>query len=448
MLRRCHKNCLHCSTGSNNDKFQNCTECYSTWLLTEDTSSCYEKVIDNYYQDGEMLRRCHKNCLHCSSRAVNYTFMNCLECYPNWYLIEETHSCYEYIIDNYYLDNNRILRRCNKNCYKCTTNEHNDKYMNCTECIPNLYLTEDTNSCYEEGVDNYYLDDNILRLCHKNCLKCKTNEHNDKYMNCTKCNKNLYMTEDTDSCYEEGIDNYYLDDNILKRCHPNCLQCYSAPKNNSFMRCKTCKDNFYLTSDTESCYDKVPDNYYLDDDNKLKRCHPNCLKCTSAPINDNDMNCKKCQKNFYFTEDTDSCYDYIPNKYYLDGEKLRKCYARCSQCLGAKNDKTMNCLGCINKDYFYKNDTLDCILIAELEENKTHELTKIFDYNFYIFIGIFAAAFLIFIINCIFYKVKKQKKAPDQEKEEKQTKKDLQQKMNESYEMENKSSENAINDTE
>ena len=98
--------------------------------------------------------------------------MNCLECNKKWFLTEDTRSCYNEIIDNYYLDNN-ILRKCNKYCLHCTINENNDNYMNCTKCINNFYMTEDSQSCYEEGINNYYFDNNdkILKKSNKNCLK-------------------------------------------------------------------------------------------------------------------------------------------------------------------------------------------------------------------------------------------------------------------------------------
>ena len=140
-----------------------------------------------------------------------------------------------------------------------------------------------------------------------------------------------------------------------------------------------------MTEDSESCYENGVNNYYLDND-ILKKCHPNCLQCSSGPNKNNEMNCKKCQKNFYMTEDTNSCYDYIPNNYYLDDGILKKCFSRCFNCFGAKDDKTMNCLGCINNDYFYKNDTYDCILKGDFEKRKNLEFSRLSDYNFYIFI--------------------------------------------------------------
>ena len=68
-------------------------------------------------------------------------------------------------------------------------------------------MTEDTYSCYNSVIDNYFLEDNKLKRCHENCLQCSSRQNK----NCKKCQNNLYLTEDYKSCYEKGIDNYFLD---------------------------------------------------------------------------------------------------------------------------------------------------------------------------------------------------------------------------------------------
>ena len=142
------------------------------------------------------------------------------------------------------------------------------------------------------------------------------------------------------------------------------------------------------------------------------------------------MNCKKCQDNFYITEDTNSCYDFIPNNYFLEKSTLKKCYYRCSNCIGGKNDGSMNCLGCTSEKYFYKEDTNDCIL---KDEYKKRDLEfKITDnYNFYIFICVILFALIIFILICLFYKSNREKN--QQEQQNKQDKKDQKIQIKEEY---------------
>ena len=229
-------------------------------------------------------------------------------------------------------------------------------------------------------------------------------------MNCIKCQEKYYITEDTNSCYNTIIDNYYLDnDNILKRCHSNCLQCISAPINDTYMNCIKCQNNYYITEDTNSCHDKVIDNYYLDNDNKLKRCHSNCLQCKSAPINDTYMNCIKCQNNYYITEDTNSCYNTIIDNYYLDDDKvLKRCHSKCSKCYGPPNNDSMNCSECIHDKmniYFYKKESRDCILSDNFKRRENIEFEKLDSINFYIFLVIFIISITAFILFCVCYKI-------------------------------------------
>ena len=58
-------------------------------------------------------------------------------------------------------------------------------------------------------------------------------------MNCKACKEGYFMTEDTKSCYNYNIviDNYYLDIRTLRRCHPNCFLCNGAPSDNNHMNC-------------------------------------------------------------------------------------------------------------------------------------------------------------------------------------------------------------------
>ena len=418
ILRRCHKKCLYCSTGSKDDNNMKCTKCYPNFYLAEDTHSCYNETLENYYIEGDMLKRCHKKCFYCSTGSKDDNNMKCTKCYPNFYLTEDTHSCYNETIENYYIDGD-MLKRCHKKCLYCSTKGTNFTHMNCLKCYDKWYITEDTKSCYNDIIDNYYLFNKTnLKRCHKNCMHCTTNEKNDDYMNCTKCFDNFYITEDTNSCYNKIIDNYYLDNDTLRRCHPNCLKCSKKKKNNTYMNCTKCQEKFYITEDTNSCYEGEIDNYYLDNAT-LRRCHPNCLKCSTGSKNNTYMNCTKCKKNYFMIEDKNSCIDYIPNNYYLDNTtyQLRKCFSRCSNCIEAKNNKTQSCLGCANDSYYYKKDTLDCILKEEITKTETKEFSNKDSIYFYIFIGIFIAATLILIINCIFYQVKEQKKKKEQKEE-------------------------------
>ena len=289
--------------------FNNCLDGY--YKLEYDTNLCTNVKPKGYYLDtiNNMYKSCGSLCSECSGPVINNTYMNCLNCKNNYYLTEDTKSCYENIIDDYYLDNN-ILRRCHSNCKRCISKEIDETHMNCLNCKNNYYLTEDTKSCYGNIIDNYYLDNNILRRCHSKCKKCISKEINETHMNCLECIDDFYLTEDTNSCYENIIENYYLDNNILRRCHSKCKTCISKEINNTYMNCLNCKKNYYLTEDTKSCYENIIENYYLDN-NILRRCHNRCKWCYSGSNNNKEMNCIEClndEKNIYFYQnDTTNC---------------------------------------------------------------------------------------------------------------------------------------------
>ena len=55
----------------------------------------------------------------------------------------------------------------------------------------------------------------------------------------------------------------------------------------------------------------------------LRKCHPNCLKCSSSPTI-NSMKCISCQPSFYMTEDSQSCYQGEINNLLLNSDIIRK----------------------------------------------------------------------------------------------------------------------------
>ena len=242
--------------GSIKINFNDCLDGY--YKLDYDLNLCTNIKPKGYYLDkvNKIYKVCSTPCSECSGPKINENNMNCVECLNNYYMTEDSNSCYNKVIDNYYLDNN-ILRRCHSNCKKCTSKAIDEDNMNCLECINNYYLTEDTNSCYNKVIDNYYLDNNILRRCHSNCKKCNSKAINENNMNCLECIDNYYMTEDTNSCYNKVIENYYLDYNILRRCYERCKWC-TGPKNYEQMNCIECiNDEKYLyLNDTTNCLEQ------------------------------------------------------------------------------------------------------------------------------------------------------------------------------------------------
>ena len=75
------------------------------------------------------------------------------------------------------------------------------------------------------------------------------------------------------------------------------------------MNCITCQSNYNITEDTHSCYNELPDNYYLDN-NIFRRCHERCKTCITGSDNDNNMKCLTCETNFFFIPDSNNCISY------------------------------------------------------------------------------------------------------------------------------------------
>ena len=365
--------------------------------MEDDLDICTNIKPENYYIDEETktYRKCESPCYECSSRKISDEKMNCISCISGYYMTEN-YSCYKEDINNYFLYNN-ILIRCHPNCSKCTSREN----FYCLECQKGYYLTEFNNSCYRNDVYKYYLDIkyNKLRRCHENCLQCESIYNSD----CISCEEGFYLTEDTRSCYEIGIYNYYFDEKtyILRKCHENCLKCI----NETNIGCLICKPGYYLTEDTKSCYENGIDYYYLDNIT-LRRCHENCKQC----YNSSNYKCKSCKDNFYLTKDTNSCYENGTDRYYLD-EKLKiliPCYERCLKCFEPSNAKNMNCLECIDKNkYYYREDLKVCLLPSEYERRNYYFMKLEKNISFYLIISIFIISIIILICCYIFKKRKK-----------------------------------------
>ena len=166
-----------------------------------------------------------------------------------------------------------------------------------------------------------------------------------------------HLVNDSNLCTNIKPNGYYIDEKTktYKKCESPCVECYGSKISDISMNCITCEEGYYITEDTHSCYKEEIDNYYLDIDNKIyKRCHENCKRCYSASKDDNNMACKNCK----------------------DG-------------------------------YFYKADTLNCILPKNFIKRQNIRLTILKDYNFYIFMSIFIISILIsFIIFLCFFNKK------------------------------------------
>ena len=219
------------------------------------------------------------------------------------------------------------------------------------------------------GVDGYqiettqisseYKSDNTKRGWEKSELK----DGKCPYL-CSKCKLN-------GECVKCGT-NYKLENKVCVTRNPNCEEYQD------FETCKKCKDNYvFIDGDKTSCnlISELGNNKYFEDpeDNK------NYIKCSTAINNceqcTDSNHCIKCKTNFAIIDETNpsECVDISNNEYYLDeNNKYKKCLTNldnCKKCL-KNNDNIINCIECENNNYsLLHKDIVTCILKSELENN-------------------------------------------------------------------------------
>ena len=167
-----------------------------------------------------------------------------------------------------------------------------------------------------------------------------------------------------------------------------------------------CLEGYYhLDVDYKICTNLKPGGYYIDEKNKTyKDCESPCRECSGPKINETYMNCITCIKGFNITEDTNSCYNHLPENYYLDNDTFKRCYYRCNRCFnGSNNNTTMNCLSCISNDYFYRKDTFNCILKNEIQETNIIQI-KSSTFVYVLFLLILISSIAISLIFLFYYK--------------------------------------------
>ena len=158
----CYPSCSTCYSYSSDDNNHQCKTCKYDYYFKESTFNCYKEINEYYYFNEEIQKfsPCYSNCLTCSNKERNSTYMNCLSCEKDYIFYEKT-----------------------KNCLNCP-NYVNYLQTECIDTIPN----------------GYYLADEKLKTIEKCYFLCKTcsggpfDLDNELHMNCEIClyeNKNF-----------------------------------------------------------------------------------------------------------------------------------------------------------------------------------------------------------------------------------------------------------------
>ena len=60
------------------------------------------KPINSYIdEDINAYKPCHPSCKECN-KPINNSYMNCIDCPQNYYMTEDTKSCYDSVINKFY----------------------------------------------------------------------------------------------------------------------------------------------------------------------------------------------------------------------------------------------------------------------------------------------------------------------------------------------------------
>ena len=144
------------------------------------------------------------------------------------------------------------------------------------------------------------------------CLKC-----NDKWStggnSCLNCNKNgnSNKPECINICQNHNYSGYYLDYNgLYRKCYESCKECNGPPDKDLLFgyilshNCKICANGYYKLGES-NCYSNETikykvSHYYLynDSDNNLVwgECYKDCETCSKSG-DSSDMNCLSCINN-------------------------------------------------------------------------------------------------------------------------------------------------------
>jgi hypothetical protein len=180
----CYKNCKTCEDTSFNEDDQKCTECKGDYYFKEGTKNCFNAIDEHYYFNKErrVFSPCYKDCLTCSNKETNSTYMNCLSCSNNFNYYSKTTNCLKCekyinylqtecintIPDGYFLSDEKsgIIDKCHnlcKTCDKASQVTNNIVHMNCRECLyTNInFKPQFEGNCPEtEYKDNGKIEDN------------------------------------------------------------------------------------------------------------------------------------------------------------------------------------------------------------------------------------------------------------------------------------------------
>ena len=425
-IDKCDKKCKECDINSVSENI--CIYCNNSlgFYKKEDDIrnqyyDCFTGEQEGYFLDisNKEYKKCYKTCKKCNELG-NVKDNKCTECFSNSTLNET--NCYEICSNYHYFDESgeyhcsidkecpdglsKLVEDKNECVEKCGGEDKLEFDNKCYSKCPNgTYYNFNQDGCIDDIPTGYYINDSIKKTIGKCDIKCENDCILDGPINkvtCKSCNeeKNYYRKEEDENneyydCYNGQIENFYLDNNIYKRCFKTCKNCNELGDNLNH-KCIDCYSNYTLNN--SNCYE-ICNYFYYFDKNKIYHCtekdecppdFPNKIiekkTCVSNCSNDQiykynyNRRCyetcpdktiisKKyphtcediliCPK--YYNYEKTECLEIVPDGFYLNdslAKTIDKCLNKCSKCDTNSVDLDL-CISCNNLDNFYQKQNDD-----------------------------------------------------------------------------------------
>ena len=157
----------------------------------------------------------------------------------------------------------------------------------------------------------------------------------------------------SDSCFKENIKIDPEKNLCLEKCNNEQFEYYGI----CFKKCP--EYTFKLFTDRKLCYDKIPENFYLDSSEDIfKECYQTCKKCKKKGEEENN-NCDECITNFIFLNDSSvnkkNCYQKCKFYYYINEENEYMCTSNdsCPENFNKLIPERNKCIDDCKKDDYY-----------------------------------------------------------------------------------------------
>ena len=219
--------------------------------------------------------------------------------------------------------------------------------------------------------------DNCRNLIYLDLSNFNTQNVKEMHKMFNNCSSLIYLNLNTDKfkLKDESVNT----DDIFYSTSSNTKFCINDPR---------LREKLSLYGKISNCSDICfKENIKIDITNKI------CVEsCQNKKYEENNICFNECRIGYYpiFCESNDcdenpiNCYDKAPEKYYFDSnnKSYKKCYETCKSCFGEGNKTDNNCIECDN-DYLFLNDSLhekNCYIKCEyyyyFDESNEYKCTE------------------------------------------------------------------------